>query len=154
MNSWNKALFIAVTTASMWMSAWVHAEANRVTFPENIDELVHYTTVKRGNVTEHILTSQAALDAVNADEPVPFGTHFVLADYREGAIHRYFVMQKGEGWGNDYDERRRTADWQFQWFKPDLSINLAENTQRCQSCHQSREDEYYLYTYDEAMSHQ
>ncbi len=28
-------------------------------------------------------------------------------------------MEKGEGWGADYDARRRTADWQFQWFEPD-----------------------------------
>jgi len=37
----------------------VHAETHRVRFP-NLDKLVHYTTVKRGNVTEHIMTTQQA----------------------------------------------------------------------------------------------
>ena len=107
------------------------AEGNRVTFPENIDQLVHYTTVRRGNVTEHE------------------GSHVVLVDYREGEVFRYFVMQKGDGWGGDYDDRRRTGDWQFQWFKPDRTVNMSQDTARCQSCHQAREDRQYLYTFEQ-----
>jgi hypothetical protein len=57
-------------------------------------------------------------------------------------------MEKGSGWGSDYDEDRRTGDWQFQWFKPDGGVNMAENTARCQSCHSSRADEDFLYTLD------
>ena len=44
------------------LTAWhVHAEPTRATFPANLDQLVHYTTVTRGNVTEHILTSREAI---------------------------------------------------------------------------------------------
>ena len=77
----------------------VHAETNRVTFPENLDQLVHYTTVKRGNVTEHIMTTREAMEAVKNGQPIPDGTHFVLADHRDGKIYRYFVMQKGDSFG-------------------------------------------------------
>lgn len=133
------ALTLGVTAAS--------AETNRVKFPENLEQLVHYTTVKRGNSTENILTSREAIEAVRNGRPIPNGTHFVLADYRDGAVFRYFVMQKGAGWGADYDARRRTGDWQFQWFNPDRSVNLRENTARCQSCHQGQEDTSYLYTF-------
>jgi hypothetical protein len=136
-----------VFTCAAALTAWqVHAESNRVTFPANLDQLVHYTTVTRGNVTEHMLTSQAAIDAVRKGQPIPNGTHLVLKDIREGKPYRYFVMQKGAGWGNDYDARRRTGDWQFQWFWPDKSINMQENTSRCQSCHESRESDQYMYT--------
>lgn len=130
------------------MAIQVHAETNRVRMPENLDDLVHYTTVRRGDVTEHIMTTREAIDAIKQGQPIPDGTHFVLVDYRQGKVHRYFVMQKGEGWGNDYDEGRRTEDWQFQWFWADRSINMDENTARCQSCHSSRSDENYLYTFD------
>ena len=123
----------------------VHAEPNRVTFPE-LDQLVHYTTVKRGNVTEHILTTREAMEAARNGRPIPSGTHFVLADHREGKIYRYFIMQKGDEWGADYDERRRTGNWQFQWFWPDKSVNMSENTNRCQSCHRSQSGSEYLYT--------
>ncbi|MEK1893807.1 MAG: cytochrome P460 family protein [Rhizobium sp.] len=126
----------------------VHAEPNRTTMPD-IDKLVHYTTVTRGEVTEHIMTTPEAIEAVKNGQPVPVGTHFVLVDYRDNKVFRYFVMEKGADWGADYDESRRTGDWQFQWFKPDGSINLAENTARCQSCHSSRSDREFLYTYNE-----
>lgn len=138
---------LAFSTVAV-MGIEVHAETNRVRFPENLDDLVHYTTVRRGDVTEHIMTTREAIDAVKQGQQIPDGTHLVLVDYREGKVHRYFVMQKGEGWGNDYDEGRRTEDWQFQWFWADRSINMDENTARCQSCHSSRSDENYLYTFD------
>jgi hypothetical protein len=121
----------ALAACTISLVNWqVHAEANRVRFP-NLDELVHYTTVERGNVTEHIMTTPAAMEAVKGGRPIPAGTHFVLVDHRDGELYRYFVMQKGEGFGADYDESRRTSDWQFQWFWPDKSINMDENTARC-----------------------
>ncbi|WP_417842067.1 cytochrome P460 family protein [Terasakiella sp.] len=128
------------------IASMAFAEETRVTFPENLDELTHYTTVRRGEVTEHIKTTDEAIAAIKAGEPIPFGTHFVLEDYREGEIYRYFVMQKGEDWGLDYDEDRRTGDWQFQWYWGDRSINMDENTARCQGCHESQESSEYLYT--------
>lgn len=137
----------SVTAGAVCMIGWqVHAETNRVKFPENLDQLVHYTTVRRGNVTEHIMTTPEAMDAVKSGRPIPAGTHFVLVDHRDGELYRYFVMEKGEGFGADYDERRRTADWQFQWFWPDKSVNMQENTARCQSCHRSQADSDFLYT--------
>lgn len=139
--------FATAVAAAVFVVGWqVHAETNRVTFPENLDQLVHYTTVRRGNVTEHIMTTQEAIDAVRNRQPIPAGTHFVLVDYRDDKLYRYFVMEKGEGFGADYDERRRTADWQFQWFWADKSVNMDENTARCQSCHRSQADSDFLYT--------
>jgi len=136
----------AVAAGAALLAGWqVHAETNRVKFPE-LDQLVHYTTVKRGNVTEHILTTREAMEAVRNGQPIPDGTHFVLADHRDGNIYRYFVMEKGDGFGTDYDDRRRTANWQFQWFWPDQSVNMSENTNRCQSCHRSQASSEYLYT--------
>jgi hypothetical protein len=126
----------------------LRAESNRVTFPPELEALKHYTTVTRGNVIEHMLTTPRAIEAVKSGKDVPNGTHFVLADYRDGKIYRYFVMEKGEGWGDEYAPRRRTGDWQFQWFNPDKSINLNENTARCQSCHQSRAGNDPLFTAD------
>jgi hypothetical protein len=135
----------SVACAAFALACEAHAEPTRVTFPK-LEELVHYTTVKRGNVTEYISTTRAALEAIQKGLPVPNGTHFVLADYRDQKIHRYFVMEKGPGWGADFEERRRTGDWQFQWFQPDRQINLKENTARCMSCHSSQKDQDYLFT--------
>ncbi|MCU4178507.1 cytochrome P460 family protein [Bosea sp. BH3] len=141
-----QAALTAVAMTVVLSVGWqVHAEATRATLPD-LDKLVHYTTVRRGNVTEHIMTTPQALDAVRNKQPIPSGTHFVLVDYRDGKLFRYFVMEKGKGWGADYDERRRTGDWQYQWFWPDGKINTAENTARCASCHGSQASSDYLYT--------
>lgn len=146
MSLFQGAAFLALAI-TLFIGCQVHAETNRTTFPVNIDELVHYATVRRGEVTEHLMTTQAGIDAVKAGQPMPSGTHVVLVDYRDGEVFRYFVMEKGEGWGADYPERRRTGDWQFQWFKPDMTVNLAENTARCQSCHMSRGDQEFLFSH-------
>ena len=137
----------AAAAIAMHCVAWqAQAEETRVAFPADPASLVHYATVRRGNVTEHISTTREALEAIRSGKPVPDGTHFVLADYRDEKIYRYFVMQKGSGWGSDYDEKRRTGDWQFQWFWPDKRINTSENTARCQSCHRSQREEGYVFT--------
>lgn len=123
-----------------------YAEVTRVKFPANLDQLVHYATVRRGEVTEHIMTTKEAIESIKKKKPTPIGTKVVLVDYRGGKVYRYFVMEKGEGWGKDYDARRRTGDWQYQWFWGDKTINMKEDTARCMSCHQPQEDADYLYT--------
>nr|WP_315426981.1 cytochrome P460 family protein [uncultured Albidiferax sp.] len=137
----------AVALVAFLLSALAaRAEVNRVTFPTNLDRLVHYTTVKRGEVTEHLLTTQEAIDAIKLGKLIPSGTHVVLVDYRDNKVFRYFVMEKRDGWGAEFAPARRTGDWQFQHFKADKTINLSENSARCQSCHQGREDDQHLYT--------
>jgi hypothetical protein len=150
MKTASRIALAALSLGAVCLAAWqAGAEANRVTFPANFDQLVHYTTVTRSGVEEHMLTTREAIAAVKNGQPVPNGTHFVLVDYRDGKLSRYFVMQKGDAWGADYDARRRTGDWQFQWFNTDkTTINMNENTARCQSCHQARESSDYLYTFN------
>ena len=141
-------LAAGVVAAAMWLSANslaptpAFAEPNQVTFPPLVD-LEHYTTVRRGVTREHMLTSSAALDAIQAGELIPTGTHVVLVDYQSDVLTRYLVAQKmGEG----------AEEWQYQWFWPDRSIKADENVARCYSCHQSRVDNQYLFTFDGAMS--
>ena len=138
-------LFSIVATSAL-------AEPTRVRFPSEamIADLEHYTTVTRGNVTEYIYTSVEALEAIQSRAELPYGTQVILQDWRDGEVYRLFVMEKGANWGEDYDARTRTGDWQFQWYWPDGSINEAENTERCRSCHMSRADRSYMYTYSDA----
>ena len=62
-------------------SAPAVAGPDAVTFPP-LDQLVHYTTVRRRMTRENLLTSRAALSALKKGQPVPVGTHFVLVDYQ------------------------------------------------------------------------
>ncbi len=109
---------ILVLLASLMLCSAATAEPNRVRSPDQsmVDALVHYTTARRGNMTEFMYTTPAALEAIKAGEPLPVGTQVLLQDWRDGEVYRLFVMEKGDGWGTDYDAATRTDDWQFQWY--------------------------------------
>lgn len=125
-------------------SASAAADMKPVTFPE-LEKLVHYTTVRRGSTREHMLTTQSALDAIQAGEPVPTGTHVVLVDFQSDELARYLVSKKtGDGPG----------DWSYQAFTPDRTFKMDdESPARCYSCHQSRESRQYMFTYNDAKSY-
>lgn len=136
-------------TAVVCLSAWkVVAEPNRVTFPDDVEKGIHYATVVRGSIREEMFATQDVIDLVKAGQPIPDGAHVTLVIYRNGELADYFIMEKGKGWGAEYDEQRRTGDWQFQRFFPDRTIQTSESTARCQSCHQGRADSEYLFTLD------
>ncbi|CAN7523382.1 hypothetical protein LJR235_003606 [Pararhizobium sp. LjRoot235] len=142
------ATSIATATATFSPSSFApmpaFAEANQVSFPP-LDDLEHYTTVRRGVTREHMLTSRAALNAIEAGQPMPPGTHVVLVDYQSDVLTRYLVAQKmGDG----------AEDWQYQWFWPDRAVKADENVAQCYSCHRSRVDNQFLFTFDDAVSFQ
>jgi|GEM_PF-4395772 hypothetical protein len=118
------------------------AASNSVTFPP-LEQLEHYTTVRRGITREHMLTNPAALAALKAGQPVPTGTHMVLVDYQSDVLTRYLVAQK-IGAGAD--------QWEYQWFWPDRTVKADENVARCYSCHRSRQSEQFMFTMSGAMS--
>lgn len=129
------------------------AEPTGVAFPATLDGLVHFSTVRRGEVTEHMLTTPEAIAAAQAGQKMPDGTQVILADYRDGSLYRYFVMEKGAGWAAEYAGPNPTDDWQWQWYWPDGTINMAENTERCRACHTGQQDRNYMFTYRDLMSH-
>ncbi|MGF9566938.1 hypothetical protein AAIH70_25880 [Neorhizobium sp. BT27B] len=118
------------------------AASNSVTFPP-LDQLEHYTTVRRGITREHMLTSPEALAALKAGQPVPTGTHMVLVDFQSDVLTRYLVGQKI---GDDADQ------WEYQWFWPDQTVKADENVARCYSCHRSKQSEQFMFTFDGAIS--
>jgi hypothetical protein len=118
------------------------AAPNSVTFPP-LEQLEHYTTVRRGITREHMLTSREALAALKAGTPVPTGTHMVLVDYQSDVLTRYLVGQKiGDG----------ADQWEYQWFWPDRTVKADENVARCYSCHRSKQSEQFMFTFDGAIS--
>jgi hypothetical protein len=142
------AIYAGFTLAASLTGWQALAEPNRVTFPNDAQLGVHYTTVVRGSVREEMFASQEVIDRVKAGEPIPEGAHVTLVIYRNGELADYFVMEKGQDWGADYDDQRQTGDWQFQRYFPDRTIQTSENTGRCQSCHQGRANSEYMFTLD------
>lgn len=142
----------------MWIRLWVVAAVtglsvagaiaarDNVVFPDRYAEGVHYATVKRGNITEELYTSRAAIDAAKAGQPLPSGTVITMEDYRAGKLFRYIVMEKRTGWGADYPDDKRNGEWEFQSFNPDKSVNRGENLDRCFACHKGQASNDYVFT--------
>lgn len=145
---------LAAPMLAFIMSGTANAEPNRVTFPANYDEFVHYSTFQRSE-EERMMTTRDAIAAAQRGEPMPDGTH-VIIEFRNDAdeVTRFFVMEKGAGWGADFPDAQRTGDWQFQEFLADRSVNTTANTARCMSCHQGRADDDYQFMYDDLLGFQ
>jgi cytochrome P460 len=130
----------------------VRAGSERVKFPESYTVGVLYATVDRGNITEEMFTSRAAIDAVKNGQPIPSGTVITLVDYRDGALCRYVVMEKRTGWGAEYPPEKRHGEWEYQAFNADKSVNDKEDLNRCFSCHKTKEQQDFVFTFDQMKS--
>jgi hypothetical protein len=140
---------VGVALAVMLSIAWrALAGSELVKFPENFAEGVHYATVKRGNITEELFTSRAAIDAVKEGQPLPSGTVITMEDYRDGKLFRYIVMEKRSGWGAEYPPEKRNGEWEFQAFNADKSVNRSENLDRCFACHKGQAQNDFVFTLD------
>lgn len=148
--SFTSALAVtAFGTAAVWQ-AW--AANDRVRFPENYKDGVHYATVNRGGIREEIFTNPEAIKAAKAGQPLPNGTVIMMEDHRGGKLYRYVVMEKQAGWGDAYPQNARAGDWEFREFAPNRTPNATENGQRCMSCHQSQAGQDFVFTLDRMRS--
>lgn len=144
---------LTATSAIVLAFAWqAVAGADFVVFPERYKDGVHYATVKRGNITEEIFTSRAAIDAVKAGQPLPSGTVITMEDFRDGQLFRTIVMEKRTGWGADYPPEKRNGEWEFQAFNADRSVNRAESLDRCFACHKGQSAQDFVFTLDRMKS--
>lgn len=148
--SFSSALALAGVGTLAVLQAW--AANDRVQFPENYKDGVHYTTVNRGGIREEIYANLEAIAAAKAGQPLPNGTVIMMEDYRGGRLHRYIVMENQAGWGAAYPENVRAGDWEFREFAPDRTPNTTENGQRCMSCHQSQAGQDFVFTLDRMRS--
>jgi Cytochrome P460 len=159
------ALAVAATLAGQ-----VRAGSELVKFPESYTAGVLYATVDRGNITEEIFTSREAIDAVKNSHPIPRGTVITLVEHKaklddhgnplrdasgrliKGEISRYVVMEKRTGWGAEYPPEKRNGEWEYQAFKADKSANDKEDLNRCFSCHKTKVQQDFVFTFDQMKS--
>lgn len=103
---------------------------------------VHYTTVRRGGITEELYTAQAALEAARSGSPFPEGTVITMDDFRGGELTRILVMEKRAEWAG----LSEAGDWLFREFAADGTPNASEDGARCAACHASQAANDYVFT--------
>jgi cytochrome P460 len=124
----------------------VRADTNRATFPKNFDKFVLYATYDRGSSKEEAFATPETIELSKSGKPLPAGTQLVLGIWTDYKLTGYFVMEKGVGWGADFNEEQRTGDWHFQQFDTSMQVRQTEIAARCQSCHQSQAGSDFMYT--------
>lgn len=152
--------------AGLTVTETLRAAGDKVAFPQNYTRGVLYWVQDRlGNkqVREYY-TSKAAIDAVQADKPIPSGTVITVVQYNaqldpagnpvRGANERYIktdlrgytVMEKRTGWGTDYAADLRNGEWEYQAFGADKKPNAMANLNTCLTCHKRQETQDFVYS--------
>ena len=163
-----KVVIIALPLATV--SAW--AATDKVAFPEGFaNAFVRYAIVDRAdrNIARYMYMNAEAWEAAVAGEPLPYGTIIVMEDHKVRMLSdeqaerdaenrliptdetaNVFLMQKGEGWGEEYPDELRNGEWEYARFSPDGVRSDAEMT-GCFECHKGQEAEDFTFTTFQAI---
>ena len=144
-----------------------HIERTRLTFPENYRrDFVHYHTIDfpdRGQVRKYF-ANKAAVEAARTGSPLPQGSaflvevHSVKLDDAKNPVKDgdgmfvpekllfYTAMETRPGWGSEFPDLLRNADWNYAVFLADKSVRGGVNQAECLACHKPLDSTSYVFT--------
>ena len=67
--------------------------------------------------------------------------HFVKDE-----LAAYAVMEKRDGWGQEYPAALRNGEWEYQSFSAAKAINDKANIKGCFECHKPKDGDDYLFS--------
>ena len=141
------------------------AGPDKVQYPANWKDHVQYLIVDRHDIKQYrelYASSQAAVDAMKAGQPLPDGTVLTLVQYKaqvdangspikdakgrfvKGDLIAHAVMQKKAGFGTEYPPELRNGDWEYAVFGPDTKLNEKANYKACFECHKPHEKQDFV----------
>jgi predicted CXXCH cytochrome family protein len=142
---------------------------SNVAFPDNYKQtFVKYHTINfpATRQVRHYYANKVAIDAAKANRPLPAGSYLFAEVYaakldagkqpvkgKDGFFEAdkllfFTAMQSGPGWGKDFPDMLRNADWNYAAFsteKQHRPINQAE----CLGCHKPLDSVSYVFTLKE-----
>jgi plastocyanin len=131
------------------------AGPDKVKFPNDYLKGVLYATVDRADVKQYreLYTQPEVVEAVRKGKPVPSGAVITLVQWSvqtddqgnplKGPDGRFIkkdvlahtVMEKRNGWGEEYPADFRNGDWEYQAFNAQGVPNPKANIKACFQCH-------------------
>ena len=154
------------TQAAQKSSQLPNLAKSQVTFPDDYKKtFVRYHTINfpATRQVRHYYANKAAIDAAKAGRPLPAGSYLFAEVYaakldankqpvkgKDGFFEAeklllFTAMQSGAGWGKDFPDMLRNADWNYAAFSTDKShrpINQAE----CLGCHKPLDKVSFVFT--------
>jgi hypothetical protein len=151
----------------LWSGALAGPE--KITYPEGYaTEFVRYLTVDRPdrNIIRFFYVNREALEAAEPGQGLPRGTVLVMEDHKArldanekpvsdaqgrfiptDEVANVFVMKKQEGFGQEYPPEKRNGEWEYARFLPDGSRKADAEFDGCFSCHLSRAERDFTFTF-------
>jgi cytochrome c553 len=141
-----------------------------VTFPEGYkDSFTKYHTMNfpATKQVRYFYANPAAVAAAKAGTPLPLGSvlfvevHTAKLDasnqpvtgtdgfYVADKLLQYTAMATGEGWGKDFPDMLRNADWNYAVFTTDKRQQPGVNQAVCLACHKPLSGVSYTFTLKE-----
>jgi len=140
---------------------------SHVAFPEGYkDSFVKYHTIDfpATKQVRHYYANKTAVQAAHAGKPVADGSYLIAEVYTakldadknpvKGAdgffvpekLLAYTAMQSGAGWGAEFPEMLRNANWNYAVFTPEKQQRAGVNQAECLGCHKPLDKESYVFT--------
>lgn len=144
-----------------------HIERTRLKFPENYQrDFVRYDTIsfpERGQVRKYY-ANRLAIEAARDRKPMPQGSYLFVevfgarlddqkkpikgpdGHFVEDKLLFYTAMETQPGWGNDFPDLLRNADWNYAVFLTDRTVRPGVNQAECLACHKPLAKDSYVFT--------
>ncbi|MGH1483435.1 MAG: cytochrome P460 family protein [Geminicoccales bacterium] len=112
-----------------------------------------------------LFANDTAREGARADGKLPYGSVIVGEIYAAKAdadgnileselgrriaaeLKAIVVMERQEGWDDQYPDELKVGDWEFEVFSP-AGENLAKDTTACRECHHPLTDTEFTWSYD------
>ena len=145
------------------------AEEDRIKFPAGYQQkFINYLNLDRFQNDDqiiHLYANKTAVDGVKATGEFPNGSILIGEVYKakkdadgeviesllgqriRGDLALIAVMEKQDGWGDDFSEDLKNGDWDFAAFKPDGS-RAKKDLNACRACHAAMADVKHVFSYE------
>ncbi len=132
------------------------AGPERVAYPEtDLAGYLLYQVVNRpdNNQVRYLYANDLAVKGAREGDQLPAGAKLILeafkakldengdpvedanGSYMKGEQAFYTIMEKQEGWGQDYPAELRNGDWDYAVILPDKSHKAEVAVEKCLTCH-------------------